>query len=511
VSAAVDVRDAFRIYQTERGASVALQGLTLSIEPGEIVVLLGPSGSGKSTLLRVLAGLETLSAGSARVLGHEPARLGAAAAAVFRQRNLGLLDQHYARSLSRALSCRQNVELQLALLGHGPRERELQARALLDEVGLGDRADDRPEVLSGGEQQRVAVCAAIAHRPGLLLADEPAGELDAASARMVYTVLSRLVREVGGSALIVSHDRAAAEVADRIVQIRDGRIVQESSRAGAARLVVQHGWVRLPDALTAEAGIGRLAAAEVQGDGLVLAPAGTRVTPAGPALAPLPPSRAPGVPVAELRDVRKRYGGADAGGRTVLDGFTCAFGAGRLSAVVGRSGTGKTTLLHLLAGLEVPDGGEVLVLGQPLPWLDRAALARRRQREIALVAQEPGLVPFLDPVENVMLTLSLRGSEHAADERARAALAAVGLERRLHERVGRLSAGERQRVAIARAIAAEAPLVLADEPTARLDSEHARDVARLLVAAARERGAAIICATHDAALIEQADDVLRLD
>ena len=195
----------------------------------------------------MLAGLETLSAGSARVLGAELC-VSAAAAAAFRQRHLGLLDQHDARSLSRALTCRQNVELQLALLGHGPRERERQARALLDEVGLGDRADERPTLLSGGEQQRVAVCAAVAHRPGLLLADEPAGELDADSAATVYAVLARLVHEVSGSALIVSHDRAAAEVADRIVDVRDGRIVQESAPGGPARLVVQHGWFGFPTA-----------------------------------------------------------------------------------------------------------------------------------------------------------------------------------------------------------------------------------------------------------------------
>ena len=146
--------------------------------------------------------------------------------------------------------------------------------------------------------------------------------------------------------------------------------------------------------------------------------------------------------------MHKRYGEPDGAGRTVLDGLTHAFAAGRLSAVVGRSGSGKTTLLHLLAGLELPDAGEVLVLGQPLPWLDRAALARRRRSDVALVTQEPGLVPFLDPVENIALALSLRGTGNGGHERARAALAAVGLERRLHERVGRLSAGERQRVAM---------------------------------------------------------------
>ena len=213
---AIELSDAFRIYGSGPGATVALQGLDLAVAPGEIVVVLGPSGAGKSTLLRVLAGLERLSAGTARVLGTD----------------LGLLDQHYARSLSADLTCRHSVALQLQLLGAAPAESLATADALLERVGLAARAGERPETLSGGEQQRVAVCAAVAHRPGLLLADEPAGELDAANAEVVYRLLGELVRDGAATALIVSHDAAAASIADRLVYIRDGRIVEEA-RPGA--------------------------------------------------------------------------------------------------------------------------------------------------------------------------------------------------------------------------------------------------------------------------------------
>jgi len=188
----IEVRDAFRIFESAAGGSVALQGLNLTVEPGEIVVVLGPSGSGKTTLLRVLSGLERLSAGGGSVLGTELRDVDDA----FRARNLGLLDQHYARALSADLTCRQTVALQLELLGHDPREAARAADNLLERVGLADRAGDRPGSLSGGEQQRVAVCAAVAHRPGLLLADEPAGELDSANAA---TVRSRLTAAVARS------------------------------------------------------------------------------------------------------------------------------------------------------------------------------------------------------------------------------------------------------------------------------------------------------------------------
>ena len=190
---ALELRDVFRIHADSATGAVALQGMTLSVERGERCVVLGPSGSGKSTLLRIAAGFDRPSAGVARTLGVDVMRLGPPRAAEFRSRQLGFLDQHYARALSPALSCAENVALPLALGGVPARERRRQALELLDGMGLAERADDPPAELSGGEQQRVAACAALAHAPALLLADEPAGELDAVTARTVYRLLGELV------------------------------------------------------------------------------------------------------------------------------------------------------------------------------------------------------------------------------------------------------------------------------------------------------------------------------
>src|SRR5207302_7707214 len=178
---AIELRDVFRIYDAPEGASVALQGLSLTEARGEIVVGLGPSGSGKSTLLRIMAGLDEPSAGVALTLGVELSKLRATRRAAFRARHLGILDQHYARSLSPDLTCRETVEMRLSLLGQPRGARDRRADELLERVGLRDKAGERPAALSGGEQQRVAVCAALAHRPELLLADEPGGELDVAN------------------------------------------------------------------------------------------------------------------------------------------------------------------------------------------------------------------------------------------------------------------------------------------------------------------------------------------
>ena len=513
MSLAIEVADAFRIYETGSAATVALQGLDLSLAAGEIVVVLGPSGSGKSTLLRVLAALDRLSAGAARVFGVDLGALGGAGAAAFRANHVGLLDQHYARSLSPDLSCRHSVALQLELLGAPPDEACAAADELLARVGLLERANDLPGRLSGGEQQRVAVCAAVAHRPGLLLADEPAGELDAENAEVVYRLLGELVRGAGATAVIVSHDAAAASIADRLVHIRDGRIVAQSLPGGQPALVIsRRGWARLP--LGPAAGKPRFAEAADEEGRLVL----TRVAPelvgatgdpvASAAAAPAPVP-APGLVVATLAGVGKRYPAAR-GQRVVLDAVTRSFRRGVLTAIVGRSGSGKTTLLHLLAGLERPSEGEITVAGERLGGADRAGLAGLRRREIALVTQEPGLIPYLSALENVELGIRLRSDGAVDAAPARAALVEVGLAERLSTRAANLSAGERERVAIARALAVAASLLLLDEPTARLDEENARAVGALLARAAHVRGLAVVCATHDPVLIDEADEIVEL-
>ncbi len=502
---AIDIREAFRIHRLGGATSVALQGLTLQVEESEIVVVLGPSGSGKTTLLRTVAGFDTLSAGVARVLGVDVGALGPGAAARFRAQNLGLLDQHYARALSPDLTCVHTVGLGLELLGTPRREARSAAGALLERVGLGDRAEAHPGLLSGGEQQRVALCAALAHRPRLLLADEPAGELDAANAEVVYGLILELAREQGTTALVVSHDDAAASIADRLVHVRDGRVVEEGRPGSRTSLVVtEPGWVRLPDPLLEALGSPTRLHAEQRERELVLSTDALDLDLDVPAPAMFHERAAkPGEVVAELRGVVKRFVGAS---RAVLPGVSASFAAGTLTAVVGRSGSGKTTLLHLLAGLDRPSEGEVLVQGRAIESLSRAESAAVRREHVALVTQEPGLVPHLSARENVELGLLVRGLEGDAA----AALTEVGLGARLDHRADRLSAGERQRVAIARALAARPVLLLADEPTARLDQSNARAVGELLAKLAHEHGTAVVCATHDAVVIEQADATLEL-
>jgi ABC-type lipoprotein export system ATPase subunit len=506
---AIEARDLFRIYDSAGGNAAALQGLTLSVQDGEILVVLGPSGSGKTTLLQILAGLDRPSAGRAIVFGTDLARLSPRTLARYRAAQTGYADQHYSRALAPELTARELVGLRLGLEGATRAERVRRADELLERVGLAEKRDSRPYELSGGEQQRVVVCAAVAHRPRLLFADEPTGELDHASAALLYEVLGELARAEKCTTVIVSHDPESTSIADRIVHVRDGRLSAEWAREDGEEesiVVGRGGWLRLPEELLRRAAIGRRAAARFSPDGIVVVPVEQPAPPGAPAAAGLPPAST-GDTVARLQGARKAF----PSGPAIFDDFYAAFPSGRLTAVTGRSGSGKTTLLRLLAGLDLPDGGEVVVLGTTLSSLGRAERAHFRRDHVGVVGQDARLVEFLTATENVALGLSLRSvPAEQADAPAREALEAVGLGELADRRADELSAGERERVAIARAIAVRPAVLLADEPTARLDEANARAVGELLGRLARESGTAVVCATHDVAVIDQSDSELAL-
>jgi ABC-type lipoprotein export system ATPase subunit len=510
--AAVELRDVFCVHRTNEGDAAALQGTNLVLAEGELLCVLGPSGAGKSTLLRVIAGLQPPSAGIVHVLGFDLARMPARARARVRHAQLGFLDQHAEAVLPHDLIARDAVALPLALRGVPRRRRRARVDALLERAALSDRADAIPAELSGGERQRFALCAALAHRPALLLADEPTGELDEQNAGAICRLIAELARSDQTSVIVASHDPATAQLADRTVRIRDGRVVEEGRGGENARVVSRGGWIQLPPELLAKAGIGHRAVVGEVARGIEISPARIDPTPPPPPPAPeLRVARLDGGPArVEVRALTRVYGS----GRTqreVIAGLTHAFEPGRLTVVRGPSGSGKTTLLRVVAGLDQPDGGRLLIDDRPLEQRDAEELAALRRERIGYLPQEPCPVEFLSATENVALALRLRGfQQFDAAERAVAAIATVGLEDRASQLVHRLSAGEAQRVALARALASARGLLIVDEPTSRLDETSARSVAALLRRAAARDGHTVICATHDPEVIAHADEVLPL-
>jgi len=521
--AVVELRDVFCVHRTNEGDAAALAGTNLELARGEVLAVLGPSGAGKSTLLRVVAGIQPPSAGVVRVLGRDVGRMPARSRSRLRHELVGFLGQHTETALSPDLRMRDAVGLPLALRGVPRRERRTRVDELLEATALADRADALPGELSGGERQRLALCAALAHRPALLLADEPTGELDDASADAIRALIVELARTHGTSVILVTHDPATAEVADRTLAIRDGRIVGDR-RGGQEALVINDGWLRLPSDLLTQAGIGRRARVQSAPDGVIVTRADSESGPVGPARPAGPagsagsaaaktrPPPAPWAPVqVELRSVARTYGHGLTR-RDVLGGLTHDFAPGRMTAITGRSGAGKTTLLKLVAGLDRPSSGQVRLDGHPLGDRNNEQLASLRRERIGYLSQEPAPIGFLSAEENAALVLRIRGWDaDAAAERAATALTRAGLADRARQRVYRLSAGEAQRLALARALASARGLLIVDEPTSRQDEHNARAVAALLAAAAHEEGQTVICATDDPAVIGQADQVVVLD
>ena len=218
----VEVRELARDYSMGSGAVHALRGVTFDVHAGEWVAIVGPSGCGKSTLLNLLGAVDAPDAGSLTIDGERIDRLGDTAATAFRLRRIGFVFQRF--YLMPALSASENVELPMAEAKMPRDERRARVLELLGYVGLASRADHRPSQLSGGEQQRVAIARALANRPALLLADEPTGELDAATGLEMIDLFRRLNRD-GTTIVVVTHDAQMAAAAGRRIQMRDGAIV----------------------------------------------------------------------------------------------------------------------------------------------------------------------------------------------------------------------------------------------------------------------------------------------
>jgi putative ABC transport system ATP-binding protein len=232
-----------KIYKMSDLEIVALQGLDLVVEEGELMALVGPSGSGKSTLMNILGGLDRPSAGRVMVDGRDLLKLPETRLNKYRREEVGFVWQQPSRNLIPYLSAEENVSLPMVIAGVGPRERRRRTHELLEAVGLGDRKRHRLAELSGGEQQRVAIAVSLSNYPRLLLADEPTGEVDSQMAQEILGTLRKLNREIGVTIIIVTHDPRIASEVDRVIAIRDGRTSTETTRQVFASTIDAEGQV----------------------------------------------------------------------------------------------------------------------------------------------------------------------------------------------------------------------------------------------------------------------------
>lgn len=261
--------DVVRIFSSYGIEVQALQGLNLRVDSGEMVAVVGASGSGKSTLLTILSGLDTPTAGAARVAGHDLITMGSRERVEFQRHSVGFIWQQTARNLLPYLTASENIQAVMAIAGTGNRsQRATRAAELVELLDIGDVRDSRPDQLSGGQQQRVAIAVAIANEPRVLLADEPTGELDEAASIEVLAAMRSVNEERGVTTLIVTHDPSVSSHVRRTVQIRDGRTSTEVLRStriddeGQEQVIAEEfavldrvGRLQLPTAFTTRLGL----------------------------------------------------------------------------------------------------------------------------------------------------------------------------------------------------------------------------------------------------------------
>jgi peptide/nickel transport system ATP-binding protein len=521
-----------KIYKIADLEVVALQGLDLEVEKGEMMALVGPSGSGKSTLLNVMGGLDTPSVGQISVGDYDLLNLDARQRVRYKREIVGFLWQQPTRNLLAYISARENIELPLMLTQRSAQERKDRSQEILDVLGLSERADFKPEQLSGGEQQLVALGVALANNPQLVLADEPTGQLDSDSAELMFDALREINKIYKTTIIIVTHDPEVAARVDRVVGIRDGRTSTEIRRERSQEdgTVLEEEWVILDRT-------GRMQIPQVYVDALAmrgrvkirLEPDHVSVWPGyleggdetlkvwrpdqtfdlGQEVADLPPINERPLAV-ETHNLCRSF---DVGVETIhaVDEVDLAIPVGVLAVIKGRSGAGKTTLLNLIGGLDEPTKGRVVVGGKDMTQLSNREKVELRRKEISYVFQTFGLMPVLSAKENVEAPLRLVLAS-GRDRRARSeeVLGLVGLSERAHHRAFELSGGEQQRVAVARSLANRPRLILADEPTGQLDTVTGSNIIALLKEVVRQSGITVVIASHDPKVEEAADCVYEL-
>ena len=224
----LEVTNLSKTYGTGETQVKALDNVSLSVESGEFVAIIGPSGSGKSTLLHILGGVDVPTSGSVVITGVDISNLDETALAIFRRRQIGLIYQFY--NLIPILTVKENLTLPLLLDGRKPDERVVDD--LLKTLGLTERINHLPNQLSGGQQQRVSIGRALINNPALMLADEPTGNLDSENSREIVSLLRKFNKENNQTVIIITHDERIAMSADRVISIEDGKITRDEVRKG---------------------------------------------------------------------------------------------------------------------------------------------------------------------------------------------------------------------------------------------------------------------------------------
>jgi ABC-type lipoprotein export system ATPase subunit len=458
------VRELEKRYVTATGEIRALDGVSADFGVGAITAVAGPSGSGKSTMLRLLAGIDHPSAGAVVVDGLPLHRARQSTLRRLRRRTVGYVFQRPSDNLFPT----QTLRDQLLAAARGAGGAAVDPRSVTDALAITERLDHLPVALSGGEQQRAAIAQMLCAGARIIVADEPTAQLDDVSSRSVLDAISAL-RDRGVTFVLAAHDEMVLARADEILRLDHGVLATTRGHRDSG-----------PATAIERPSLGNVAP--------------------GPALES--PSFEDDPPALAFRGVDKTFRRGDERIHAVRDA-SFELGIGRIGALVGRSGSGKTTMLHLAAGWERPDRGDILLgeeIAPALPaWVD-----------VAVLPQKLGLLAELTVRENVEHPARLVGLLEERRERVDELLYELGLDHLQSRLPSDTSIGEQQRAALARALVLSPAVVLVDEPTSHQDRASARAVLELLRRAAND-GTACLVATHDASILRTVDEIWQID
>ena len=516
-----------KIYKIADLEVVALQGLDLTVSKGDILALVGPSGAGKSTLLNVIGGLDTPSAGKVQVANYDLLAMKDRQRVTYKREMVGFVWQQPSRNLLPYLSAKENVELPMMLNKTSSADRSKRANELLGIVGLANRSDFRPNQLSGGQQQRVAIAVALANNPPLLLGDEMTGQIDSQSAAEVFATLHRVHEAFNTTIILVTHDPLVSGLVDRVIAIRDGRTSTEIRRhrdelSGDVDeeewvILDQAGRLQLPKSYVDSLALKERVKVRLEDDHVTVWPqhkVEEFIKLGAPEIAHFKPAYSTPINTngnsLKVENVSREF---DLGSEKIsaLKDVSFEVKAGRLVLIRGRSGCGKTTLLNIIAALDQPTQGDIIVGESSIGQMSESEIIQYRRRQISFIFQTFGLLPFLTVEENVEIPLRLvKTPREERNARVAEVLKLVSLDHRAKHRTYELSGGEQQRVAISRALVNRPSLLLADEPTGQLDSNTGATIIRLLHEIADQFGVTVIVASHDPNVVQYADTIIEL-
>ncbi|MCJ7535656.1 MAG: ATP-binding cassette domain-containing protein, partial [Anaerolineales bacterium] len=406
-------------------------------------------------------------------------------------------------------------------------DRSKRANELLGIVGLANRSDFRPNQLSGGQQQRVAIAVALANNPPLLLGDEMTGQIDSQSAAEVFATLHRVHEAFNTTIILVTHDPLVSGLVDRVIAIRDGRTSTEIRRhrdelSGDVDeeewvILDQAGRLQLPKSYVDSLALKERVKVRLEDDHVTVWPqhkVEEFIKLGAPEIAHFKPAyRTPITTNGNTLKVENVSREFDLGSEKIsaLKDVSFEVKAGRLVLIRGRSGCGKTTLLNIIAALDQPTQGDIIVGESSIGQMSESEIIQYRRRQISFIFQTFGLLPFLTVEENVEIPLRLvKTPREERNARVAEVLKLVSLDHRAKHRTYELSGGEQQRVAISRALVNRPSLLLADEPTGQLDSNTGATIIRLLHEIADQFGVTVIVASHDPNVVQYADTIIEL-